>query len=171
MVVIIGCVVIAPVFVAIWHEALPADGPSLGRPAAGVIRPYGGSAIVCEADEQERSHVSRCESCGLLVADEDVVTALELVAEGVIATALKLQESGAMLILPGGDFGVGCYIEALALAGHAKIVIRNCNQAGNALSNLEAGVQCIKGGGIERRLLGCKTAIKRCGRVTGGAVV
>ena len=39
-----GCVVIvASVFVAVWHKALPADGPSLDMPAAGVIRLDGGS--------------------------------------------------------------------------------------------------------------------------------
>ncbi len=70
--------------------------------------------------------LGRRKSCYLLVADENVVTAHKLVAEGGIAAALKLQEPGAMLLLPGGDVGVGNCIETLALAGHARVIIRNC---------------------------------------------
>ncbi len=76
-----GCVVITPVGVAIWHEALPADGPSLGRPVAGVIGLESGSAIFCKVDKQERAHIGRGEACYLLVADQDIVSSLELRAD------------------------------------------------------------------------------------------
>ncbi len=171
VVVVMGSVVIASVFVAVWHKALPADGPSLGRPVAGVIRLDGGSAIVREADKQEGPHVGRRKSCYLLVGDEDVVTALKLVAKGGIAAALKLQKSGAMLLMPGGDVGIGSCLETLALAGHARVVIINCKQTGYAVPHLETCVQCIKEGGLESGLLGCKAAVQWRGNVFGGAVM
>ncbi len=121
-----GRVGMTPVGVAIWHEALPADGPSLGRPAAGVIRLDNGSAIFSKAAKQEGTHVGRGEACCLLVVDRDVVSALELVTDGGITAALKLQESRAMLLLPGRDIRISCRIKSLALTCHARIVIGSC---------------------------------------------
>ena len=131
-----GRIVITPVGVAVWHEALPADGPSLGRPAVGVIRLHGGSTIFREADKQKGAHVGRGKACCLLVVDQDVVASLELVTDGGIAAALKLEESRAMLFLPSRNVGIGCCVEALALACHARVVCRNCNQTANALTQL-----------------------------------
>ncbi len=131
-----GRVVITPVGVAIWHDALHADGPSLGMPAASVIRLDSGSAIFSKADKQEGTHIGKGEACCLLVAEQDVVSALELVTDGGITAALKLQESRAMLLLPGRDIRTTCRIEALALTCHARIVIGNCKQAGYALTKL-----------------------------------
>ena len=105
-----GCVIIASVFVPIRHEALPANGPSLGRSTVGVIRLDCSIAIVCEVDEQERAHIGRRKACCLLIADKHVITSPKLIAKGGIAAALKLQESGAMLFLPGGDVGIGCRV-------------------------------------------------------------
>ncbi len=166
-----GRVVITHVGVAIWHEALPADGPSLGRPAAGVIRLDRGSAILRKADKHKGAHVSRGEAYCLLVVDQDVVSSLELVADGGIAAALKLQESRAMMFMPSRDIRVSCCIESLALACHARIVGRNCKQTRDALTNLQACVQCIKGGSVEFRLLCRETAIQGCGCVAGSVVV
>ncbi len=84
-----GCVVITPVGVAVWHEALPADGPSLGMPAVGVIGLDSGSTIFCKAGAQERAHVGRGEACCLLIADQDIIASLKVIADGGIATALK----------------------------------------------------------------------------------
>ena len=131
-----GCVVITPVVVAVWHEALPADGPSLGTPAAGVISLDRGSAIFSMADKQEGTHIGRSEVCCLLIADQDIVASLELVANRGIAAPLKFQESRAMLFLPSGNVRVGRCIESLALPCHARIVSRNCKQTGYALTNL-----------------------------------
>jgi hypothetical protein len=78
-----------------------------------------GCAIVREVDQEERTQIGRCKAGCLLIADQDVVASLKLIAEGWIATSLKLQEARAMLFLPSGDIGIGCRIEALALACHA----------------------------------------------------
>ncbi len=152
-------VVITPVCVAVWHEALPADGPSLGRPAAGVIRLNNGSAILKKVDKQKGAHVSRGKARCLLVADQDVVSSLELVADGGTAAALKLQESRAMLFLPSRDVRVSYCVEALALACHARIVGRNCKQTADALTQLQACVQCIECSSVELGLLCRETAI------------
>ncbi len=131
-----GSIVITPIGVAVWHEAFPADGPSLGRPAAGVIRLHCGSTIVKKVDKQKGAHVGRGKACCLLVADQDVVASLELVADGGIAAALKLEESRAMLFLPSRNAGICCCVEALALACHARVVCRDCNQTVDTLAQL-----------------------------------
>ena len=98
-----GCVIEAPVGKPVWNEAFPANSPSLGRPAAGVIGLHCGCAIVGEVDQEERTHVGRCEAGCLLIADQDVVASLKLIAKGWTATSLKLQEARAMLFLPSGN--------------------------------------------------------------------
>ena len=106
----VGCVSIASVFISIRHEALPANGPSVGRSTDGVIRLDCSIAIVCEADKQERAHIGRRRTWCLVIADEHVVTSLKLIVKSGIAVASKLQEPGAMLFLPGGDVGIGCCV-------------------------------------------------------------
>ncbi len=102
-----GCVIIASLLISIKHEALPTNGPSLGRSTAGVIRLDCSIAIVCEADKQERDHIGRRIACCLLVVDKHVITSLKLIVKGGVAAAPKLQKPGAMMFLPGGDVGIG----------------------------------------------------------------
>ena len=164
-------VVITPVCVAVWHEALPADGPSLGRPAADIIGLRCGSTIFRKADKQKGAHVGSGKACCFLVADQDVVASPELVADGGIAAALKLEESRAMLFQPSRNVGIGCCVEALALACHARIVCKNCNQTANALTQLQTRVQCIEGSRVKLGLLCSETAIQGRGGVASSAVV
>ena len=52
----------------------------------------------------------------LVVIDQDVVAALELVAQAGVATSLKLQKPSAVLLLPSKNVRVGRCVESLALA-------------------------------------------------------